>query len=140
MQGLLFNPAFFSVYFFFSCTLFPSIKPGNPHPCHTCDSWTPGTTTKQYCTIPNFGRVKDFSCVACNEDFLTLLFPTVLWRVCAVCLPVQTSGLLLHPQACYAAGWCWWAPAPHPVYADRECSSFNSHPSACYRESSSQPF
>lgn len=68
------------------------------------------------------------------------IFPAVLWRVCAVCIPVQTSGLLLHPQACYAAGWCWWAPTTHPVCPDRECSSFNSHPSASCRESSSQPF
>lgn len=67
------------------------------------------------------------------------IFPAVLWRVCAVCIPVQTSGLLLHPQACYAAGWCWRAPTTHPVCPDRECSSFNSHPSASCGQSSSQP-
>lgn len=71
---------------------------------------------------------------------LLSIFPAVLWRVCAVCIPVQTSGLLLHPQACHAAGWCWWAPTTHPVCPDRECSAFNSHPSASCRESSSQPF
>lgn len=100
--------------------------------------------------LPLEGSVTQCSTLGRSGYFLVFLvtrmfacpsiFPAVLWRVCAVCVPVQTSGLLLHPQACHAAGWCWWAPTTHPVCPDRECSSFNSHPSASCRESSSQPF